>query len=286
MLVLTQLAVGAFVTDLLLRVLTNRGAGLAPPTFDAVVVAAAGGLALAASVLHLGRPRYCYRAVIGLGHSWLSREVVAFGAFTGLAVPYALVLWLTRSADRQALPQLLGAAVALFGIAGVLCSVLIYTTTHRSSWRPVAVASKFGFSAAVCGLATVIWASNVSAIVGGISGLEGPALVEHRLLVILAVLMMVKLIGEASVFRHLVRVGDPEGARRARLLAGDLRTTTIQRFAVGLAAGVALPLLAASIESGFPSWLAVVTSTVVLVGVAAGELLERSLFFTAASPPR
>ena len=31
--------------------------------------------------LHLGRPQYAYRAVIGLRHSWLSREIVAFGLF-------------------------------------------------------------------------------------------------------------------------------------------------------------------------------------------------------------
>jgi formate dehydrogenase iron-sulfur subunit len=286
MLVLTQLAVGAFVTDLLLRVLTNRGTGVLP-VLDAVVVAAAGVLALAASVLHLGRPWYCYRAVIGLRHSWLSREVVAFGAFTGLAVPYALVLWLARSTESQTLPQLLGGAVALVGIAGVVCSVLIYTTTHRSSWRPLSVASKFALSAAVCGLATVIWASILSATLHGSNAIEGPVGVERPLLVILAVLVSVKLTGEASVFRHLVRVGDPEGARRVRLLTHDLRTTTARRFAVGLAAGVALPLLLAWMESvDVPSWLAVVTSTVVVVGVAGGELLERSLFFTAASSPR
>ena len=34
-----------------------------------------------ASVLHLGRPLYAYRAIIGLRHSWLSREVLAFGFF-------------------------------------------------------------------------------------------------------------------------------------------------------------------------------------------------------------
>ncbi len=48
-----------------------------------------GLLALAASVFHLGRPQYAYRAVLGLRHSWLSREIVAFGAFAGAAILYA-----------------------------------------------------------------------------------------------------------------------------------------------------------------------------------------------------
>ena len=38
-------------------------------------------LALGVSVLHLGRPQHAYRAVIGLRHSWLSREILAFGLF-------------------------------------------------------------------------------------------------------------------------------------------------------------------------------------------------------------
>ena len=76
MLVLTQLAVGAFVVDLVAPSggqpsALRRRRGRWPSAL----------VALGASVLHLGRPRYAYRAVLGLRHSWLSREVVAFGAF-------------------------------------------------------------------------------------------------------------------------------------------------------------------------------------------------------------
>ena len=168
MLVLTQLAVGAFVTDLALR----PGRSL-----DAIVAVAAAVLALGASVLHLGRPRYCYRAVIGLRHSWLSREVVAFGGFTGLAASYALVS-LTGAPSGSARVAL-GVAAAAMGIAGVMCSVLVYTTTHRSSWRPFSVSAKFGLTAAMCGLAAVIWAD--------------PA---PSLLVVLSALMVAKLVVE------------------------------------------------------------------------------------------
>jgi DMSO reductase anchor subunit len=264
MLVLTQLSVGAFVTDLLLRLLTDRGVGLAQGV-DAVVAVAAGVLALGASVLHLGRPRYFYRAVMGLRHSWLSREVVAFGAFTGLAVPCALVLWLGPASSRT-LPTVLGAAVAASGLAGVACSVLIYTTTHRASWRPATVTSKFALTAAVGGLATVIWASTVSSVVGG-----GPQVAVGRSLpLLLAALMVLKLAVEAA----WMAMPQPQ-----------LRPTTMGRFATGLAGGVALPLLLAGI-GGQPTWLGVAVATVALAGVVAGEFLERSLFFTTASPPR
>jgi Fe-S-cluster-containing dehydrogenase component/DMSO reductase anchor subunit len=177
MLVLTQLSVGAFVADLLLR------AGKTQP-FDAAVAAAAGMLALGASVLHLGRPRYFYRAVIGLRHSWLSREVVAFGAFTGLAGPYALALWLGRPMP------VLGAAVAVSGVVGVGCSVMIYAVTRRPAWRAPVVAWQFARTSAVCGLATVLWASAVA----------GTPLAHQRpVLVVLAVLMIPKVAALAVI---------------------------------------------------------------------------------------
>jgi formate dehydrogenase iron-sulfur subunit len=166
MLVLTQLSVGAFVTDLVARVLS--------PGADAVLVAVVGALALAASVLHLGRPRYCYRAVIGLRHSWLSREVLAFGAFTGLAMVDAV--W----------PHLpgLGGAVALAGLAGVACSVMVYAATRRPSWRAGRVAADFALTAAGCGAATVAWA----ALVSGSTGVNG----ARPLLAVVAVVLVAK----------------------------------------------------------------------------------------------
>ncbi|HEV7887861.1 MAG TPA: DmsC/YnfH family molybdoenzyme membrane anchor subunit, partial [Acidimicrobiales bacterium] len=169
MLVLTQLSVGGFVADLLLR----PGS---PQPFDAAVAAAAGVVAMGASVLHLGRPRYFYRAVIGLRHSWLSREVVAFGVFTALAGPYAAALWLGRPMP------LLGGAVAASGVAGVGCSVMIYASTGRASWRASAVAWKFARTSVVCGLATVLWAS---AVAGAPLVQERPALIAIALLCLL-----------------------------------------------------------------------------------------------------
>ena len=41
-----------------------------------------------ASLLHLGRPLFAYRAVLGFRHSWLSREVLTFGLFAKLATAY------------------------------------------------------------------------------------------------------------------------------------------------------------------------------------------------------
>jgi formate dehydrogenase iron-sulfur subunit len=134
MLVLTQLSVGAFVAELALG---RRS------TLDSWLIAAVGLLAMAASVLHLGRPLHAYRALLGLRTSWLSREILALGAFMPLAMAYAVV------------PSLaVGLAAAAAGVLGVLCSVMIYATTPR--WSLPGVFIRFFGGAALAGLATVM----------------------------------------------------------------------------------------------------------------------------------
>lgn len=146
MLVLTQLAVGAFVIELL------RGGTRA---IDATVSLGVASLAMAASVLHLGRPLYAYRAVIGLRHSWLSREIVAFGGFMGLATPYAGTVW----AGRPLMP--LGVAAAVTGVFGVICSVFIYASTRRASWTYPRVTLRFFGGGALAGVATLGWVDSL-----------------------------------------------------------------------------------------------------------------------------
>ena len=286
MLVLTQVAVGAFVADLVLRWLSERAAG-AVPAFDAVLVVAAAALALGASVLHLGRPLHGYRAVIGLRHSWLSREVVAFGLFTGLAIPYAAVLAIEPAAIGPGLTRAAGVAVAITGTLGVVCSVLIYSRTRRASWSFASVAAKFVLTAATGGVAALLWMSAVSESLGVTDGIELASGTRRALFLVVAGLTTLKLAGEAVGLRHLVRPDDSEGSRRALLLVGPLRTTTRRRFAVGVAGGVLLPVVGAIFVGGSTSsLLAALLATGVLAGVVVGELLERTLFFTAASAPR
>ena len=100
MTVLTQLSVGAFVTIWLLQLLgASTHLGIAALTSLAV-----GSLALGAATLHLGRPAFAYRALKMWRRSWLSREVLLFSAFSGVAGAYAgspVVRRPGKSADRR-----------------------------------------------------------------------------------------------------------------------------------------------------------------------------------------
>jgi Fe-S-cluster-containing dehydrogenase component/DMSO reductase anchor subunit len=264
MLVLTQLSVGAFAVELVQRrVLGGAGAG----TLQAWVALALCLAALGASVLHLGRPRYAFRAVLGLKTSWLSREILTFSLFAALAAGYAASFGLEVS--EHARDGWL-ALVAGSGAAGVFSSVMVYEATRRPSWRAWRVGPLFVFSTVILGCATV---QLVDAFAGRASTHVGHALVAAAL---------IKLAGEASSFGHLKSRRHTALKRRAILLSGDLQRTTLWRFACGVAGGVLVPLGVAQLDGFARAAAALIAFALVLTG----ELLERHLFFAAAPAPR
>lgn len=259
MLVLTQLSVGAFACDLLLG---SRRAS------TAILALALGVLALGASVFHLGRPLYAFRAALGFGHSWLSREIVAFGAFAGLASAYAFVLLTGLSPGAGAM---LGALVVATGLCALGCSVMVYVVTGRTWWRARTVAPKFLLSAATGGSSTVLF---VSSVVGADVG---------SIVFVLMASSVLKLALESSLFAHLLAKKNTDLRRTARLITRDLARSTGWRFVCGAFGGLVLPALAGA--AGHPMLRALLAGTA-LVSVVAGELIERSQFFRACVSPR
>lgn len=236
MLVGTQLAVGAFAS------------GQTP-----WLGAAAAVLALAASFFHLGRPLLAHRALRGLGHSWLSREIVAFGGFAGLAGASALL----------GLPAL-HAAVTGVGLVAVGTSVMVYAATRRELWRVDLVGLRFFGTTALLGAASAGLATAVLAIASA------------------------KLAFEAIL---LARVRDRRHGpfrRSAALLLGPLGRLTALRFAAGLIGGVALPLVSLAIADGpdVGDGFRIALAAAALAVLVIGEALERHLFFVAAAAPR
>ena len=287
MLGLTQLSVGAFVVNLLAHVFMGGSAVRALDIRNAVCALALGMIALGASTLHLGRPQFAFRALLGLRTSWLSREILGFSLFAGLAAAFAASFFLPAPFTRLRAP--LGAAAAAAGALGVFCSVMVYAATKRPHWRGSITGLKFALTAVLLGAGTV---SAVSIASSGAAPFVATG--AYRVLtVIFMIAAGLKLAVEASVFRHLRDSHHSVAKRLALLMRGDLGRPTSARFACGILGGLGLPglglaLVTVSQRAGTPYPVGALTA-IAAVAIAlslAGELLERYLFFAAAPASR
>jgi len=304
MLVLTQLAAGTPLAGLGARAIAEPAMAEPAQRGGAAVTLLVAAVALAASTLHLGRPRYAFRAVLGLGTSWLSREIVAFGAFAALAFLHAALAWLAPHPLAAATTGPLSAAVVLAGLAGVGCSAMVYADTPRPFWRLAETGPKFLLTTLMLGIAATLLVGLVAA--GSAPGpyMEAPG---RALAYLLAGLTLAKLAWEtrphlaargkallAPIGRHTAPAQNPahpgpaDPAPGARLLAGPLAPLVRARLLLGLTGGVLLPLILAwrgAAPQSAPAAAGIVAALSLLL-TTAGELLERTSFFAAARPPR
>jgi formate dehydrogenase iron-sulfur subunit len=249
MTVLTQLSVGALATIWLLQ-LAGATAHLGVAALGSLIL---GGVALASSTTHLGRPIYAYRALKMWKRSWLSREVLLFGCFSGMAGIYAATLWLGFSFSLE-----LGGLTAIFGAAGISASALIYLVPARPSWDTKFTVSDFFLTGALLG---PLFAVSIGAVQG-------------RLLMLIGVVAAsAQLLNQALRFLWLIGSDSFELQASARLLSTKLARHLLLRSALLLVGGIALPL------SG--SYL---TRFAALPLALAGEILGRYLFYVSVVP--
>ena len=142
MLVVTQLSTGAFCALYLLDLL-GPGKRLSVSALVSLAVAALG---LGASTLHLGRPAYAWRALRGLRHSWLSREVLSMSLFAIVAALYSVLLFLDVPGRAP-----IGFATGVLGLMGIMCSAYIYRVPARPAWRSGYTVSEFFSTALLLG---------------------------------------------------------------------------------------------------------------------------------------
>ncbi|MBI3838568.1 MAG: dimethyl sulfoxide reductase anchor subunit [Planctomycetia bacterium] len=295
MLVLTQLSVGAFLIDLLLKsiVTFDREVLFAVHPVHCAAALLFGVTALASSTCHLGRPLYAFRAVLGLRHSWLSREIVAFGLFSALAGLYACSSWLWPTAQENvSLTKALGAAVVGSGVLAVFCSAMVYQATRRPFWNAVGVNTKFFLTTAWLGLAAALLTSMIAVgWSGSLSASQALTAYGELLCKLLLGVSAAKLTFESLTFLHLRAKHTTPLKRTALLLVGPLAGVTWKRFGLGAVGGLALPALLLQSQTfrpgpGFSDQaIALIVSGLFLASLA-GELLERYLFFVAAVAPR
>ena len=249
MTVLTQLSVGAFAAIWLLELLGARRLGVA--AMASFVVAA---LALNASTFHLGRPVHAYRALRMWRRSWLSREVLLFSAFSGVASLYAAALWLQLPASA-----VVGALTVLLGLAGVTASACIYRVASRPSWDTPYTLLQFNLTAFVLG--------PLFARAAGIGDARWLALIAASIAGLQFVLLAVR-------FFRLIAADSPELRGSARLLSTVLASRFVARGVLLAAGAVVLPLA----SDAWPLRLAA------LVLAVAGEIAGRYLFFVSVVP--
>lgn len=255
LLVLTQWAAGIWIMEILRRALGWQPWDWARPCAGAFLLA---GLGI--GTLHLGRPLKAWKAFLGWRRSWFSREVLAMGS----AVPFVVVASLPTGIAP--VPESVAAVAnwlaAVFLLAGVGCSAMLYMATPRAAWARPATAWRFALTA-IGGGAVVLGAS-------GEQGLRWMGLAS-----IVAGVAKAALVLSDRRPRH-----EPTGALelQARLLRGPLAS---QARAQAVLFVFAVAAAAVGSWTGVAAWLAVA-----LAFRMASDLVERTLFFRSCPPTR
>jgi DMSO reductase anchor subunit len=267
MTVLTQLSAGALAAVWMLQLF----GGSARLGLAAVVSLSVACLALAASTLHLGRPVHAYRALRMWRRSWLSREVLLFGAFSGVATSYAALLWFGLPGSLAA-----GGLTAILGAAGVTASAYIYRVPARPAWNTPFTVAQFHLTAGILG-----------PLVAAAFGAGDPGTLGF----VVALLSGVQLAVFAIHFFHCAASDSLPLAGTARLLSSVLAPTLLLRAGLLVVAGIALPLLAggAPAATGPGDFVPFMSSGALIMSVAlvlagAAEILGRYLFFVSVVP--
>ncbi len=276
MTVLTQVSLGAFLALFLGQVLFTLGFNLPEPTLSMAVLAflpAALGLPL--SALHLGRPAKAMMAMKNWRTSWLSREAIALGAFTGLATMVAGLYYL----EIKGFTLLFAEAVTLaVGLYGIYAQSMIYRIKARPSWNRKSTTKRF-FGSAYIGFLLIATALLIS------HGAQG-------VMVLLAITLLtgmgqaLVILEEVLFYRHL----DKEGPlyyqyNRSRILLQE-HFPKVKKFRIYslVLFALVLPFLAILFTASGLLGLAISTLLIATVGAFLSELSGRYLFFRTVVP--
>jgi DMSO reductase anchor subunit len=210
-------------------------------------------------VAHLGQPLRAWRCFLGWRKSWLSREILAFGAFFAAAAA-AVVTGSTASC----------AVAALAGLIGVHCSSMVYIDTRRPFWSAWRTMRKFYGT-------TLLLGASGGAAVAALTG--APAAWLAGFAVSAAVIRTLLFAGlRCEWMRDLA---NPRSATHAsaRIIARHPGLLRLGALLFWLATLTGVPGMAA-----VPG--AVAVALLSLAFTFGSQILERHWFFKAAAAPR
>ena len=270
---LTQLSLGTVAATVVAE--AAGGAGRGGLAGGAVGAALAGTVALAASLLHLGRPAVAFKALRNWRTSWLSREVALLSAFSAASLAYAAAWeWGDSLGVGRGVRLSIGVAAVMAGVAGVYASGRLYLVPARPVWNSRRTLVSF--------FATSLTTGPLLALLC----LDRGALSAPRTVALMAAAGAGGLV-QLGVVRHLLRTvrrrTDRQHAGTAQLLTGRFRTLLAARVT---AAVVTLSLLAWTLTVPLAGSAAGGRLATALGIAALGELAGRYLFYVTVVPFR
>ena len=140
MTVLTQVSLIGFIA-LLLGDIAAKFTKLPEPSFImAFVVFILSAIGLPLSALHLGRPILAMTAMKNLKTSWLSREALFLGLFTGGMTLTTLLYYLGIDGFVRIFVELVTAAL---GVYGIYAQSMIYRVPAKPTWNRITTTYRF-----------------------------------------------------------------------------------------------------------------------------------------------
>lgn len=151
--ILNQMAVGSFLVLGVVHTYAMRKKSMAQADMlsDRALVSIIPivGLALIASLFHLGNPINAPRAITNLGTSWLSREIVFDLVFAGLALVFAFMQW--RKIGSFTFRNIIGWITAIEGLGLIYVMSRAYMLPTEPSWNTFATPIAFFSTAFLLG---------------------------------------------------------------------------------------------------------------------------------------
>lgn len=155
--ILSQMSVGTFVVLGVVHFFARRkfGPAAADLLSDRALLAIGPVIILAfvASLFHLGNPFNAYRAVVNVGSSWLSREILSGILFAITGGIFAIMQW--RKMGSETLRTIIAWVAALIGLFFVFSMSNVYMLETVPTWNTVFTPLSFYTTAFLLGTLAV-----------------------------------------------------------------------------------------------------------------------------------
>jgi len=233
-----------------------------------------GVLGLVASFAHLGSPGNAMNAILRLGSSWMSREIIFTSIFIGLIILASLVYW--KNTIKNSV--ILGWVAVVFGLLAIYAMAKVYMVTIIPAWNHIN--TLFAFYGT-----TLLLGAFLAASLLVIKGKDMQELVRDGLkiafgTVIFALALQIIIL---PLYLTTLAAGDVFAQTTGQILSTAYSTLLVIRWLLVLAGGAVLALSWVKLntkEAGIPQ--NIIYSSFIMVFVA--EVIGRYLFYASAVP--